>query len=414
MTNISNAGLLAIAVLYFLTRWLLSWKKRKSVKPIANLEGQLEGSLVHRFIRIEKTLSGKATDVTFHYVRSLNTDGECVVFLHGFMDSWKLWHHTLESLADRYYVVAIDLKGCGQSSMNYPQNLFPEINDLGGDYTISFQAEEIMTALTALKIEKFNLVTLDLGTIIGDLLAAKYSDSIIRYIRCQQPLVGHFRSSIPQGQLLRRKQGARFLTNLLESDSSSLLRILYGRTEWSILDRQMKRTKHAMSDRLFDSAVSEASHPFKTGPKQGKPGTFACAWAGLYQHNRDYKQFLHDNIEAYKRYTFPVILLQGIHDLAMPSDRFDGTTGMAFKVFRTSGGREKILSRPFYSDGRGLEDGYEPWGDLIPDCTQPLPVQAFFPKSPSIELKFIDTGHFIPIEAPEKFTAILNEVLSES
>jgi pimeloyl-ACP methyl ester carboxylesterase len=134
--------------------------------------------------------------------------------------------------------------------------------------------------------------------------------------------------------------------------------------------------------------------------------------AGLYQHNQDYGQFISNNIAAYKKYTFPVILLQGIHDIAMPRDRFDGTTGMAFKSVRNAGGK-KILSRPFYADGRGLGGGYEPWGDLIPNCTKPLPVEAFFPKSPSIQLKFTDTGHFIPIEAPEQFTAVLNEVLSQ-
>jgi pimeloyl-ACP methyl ester carboxylesterase len=412
MTNISHARLFAIAIVYFITRWLLSWKNSKLIGAIGDREGQLEGSLVHKFIGIEKTLSGKTTDVTFHYVQSLNTDCECVVFLHGFMDTWKLWHHSLEFLADRYHVIAFDLKGCGQSSMNYPQRLFPEINDPGGNYSIALQAEEIMTAITALGIEKFNLVTLDLGTIIGDLLAGQFSDAIIRYIRCQQPLVGHFRSSIPQGQFLRRKRGAKLLTTLLESDASSLVRILYGKTGWPALDRQMKRTKYQMCDRLLDSAVQEASHPFKTGPKQGKPGTFTCAWAGLYQHNQDYQQFISNNIEAYKKYTFPVILLQGIHDIAMPRDRFDGTTGMAFKFVRNAG-REKILSRPFYAGGRGLGDGYEPWGDFIPNCTKPLPVEAFFPKSPFIQLKFMDAGHFIPIEAPEEFTAVLNEVLSQ-
>lgn len=82
------------------------------------------------------------------------------------MDSWKLWQHSLESLAERYYLVAFDLKGCGQSSMNYPQALFPEVKDPSGDYTLTLQADEIATALDKLGIKRFNLVTLDLGSII--------------------------------------------------------------------------------------------------------------------------------------------------------------------------------------------------------------------------------------------------------
>ncbi|MCG9892196.1 MAG: hypothetical protein MH252_14105, partial [Thermosynechococcaceae cyanobacterium MS004] len=60
------------------------------------------------------------------------------------MDTWHLWQHQLEFLSDRYYAIAFDLKGCGQSSMTYPRNLFPEVNDPGGDYSLEMQADEIL------------------------------------------------------------------------------------------------------------------------------------------------------------------------------------------------------------------------------------------------------------------------------
>ncbi len=409
----STKGLFAITILYLLHRWFLSWVRGSSFPLSTRLaEGHSEGKIIHRYIHITKTLSKTSTDVTFHYVESLHRQRECVVFLHGYMDSWKLWQHSLEALADHYYVVAFDLKGCGQSSMNYPQALFPKLNDLGGDYDLSLQGDEIVTALDKLDIKRFNLVTLDLGTIVGDLLAGKYGDRIIRYIRCQQPLVGHFRSAIPQGQFLRRKGIARLFTSLMEADASSLLRILYGRTNWSWLDRQMKRSKNSLSDSVLESAITEVSYPFESGLRKGKPGTFACAWAGLYQHNQDYPQFIKNNLQAYQKYTFPLFLFQGIHDLAMPVERFDGSTGMAFKSIQARNGVEKLLSRPFDRRGQGLGDGYKPWGDFIPHCDRPLQVQEFFPNSPFVELQFFDTGHFIPIEAPETFTVHLEKILA--
>ncbi|WP_019499600.1 alpha/beta fold hydrolase [Pseudanabaena sp. PCC 6802] len=411
--------LFAIAILYIISRWILSFINRKSLQAIANAEGDFVpnafgccGSLVHRYIRIEKTISGKLTDVKFHYVESADRERECIVFLHGLMDTWRLWQHQLEFLSDRYYAIAFDLKGCGQSSMNYPRNLFPEVNDPGGDYSLEMQADEIVTALETLGIKQFNLVALDLGTIISDILAGKYSDRILRYIRCQQPLVGHFRSSIPQGAILRRKRGARMFAAMLESDPSILLRILYGRTGWSVLDRQMKRTKQPLPDSVLASAVLEASHAFQWGPRTGKPGIFAGAWAGLYQHNRDYGQFVQNNLQAYQNYAFPVFLFQGIHDIAMPPERFDGTTGMAFKVVRSFNGTKTLLSRAFDRNGIGLGDGYEPWGTFIPGCDRPMQAQEFFPNAPSVALEFFDTGHFIPLENPELFTDRLVKALN--
>jgi pimeloyl-ACP methyl ester carboxylesterase len=289
--------------------------------------------------------------------------------------------------------------------MNYPQRLFPEVNDIGGDYSLEMQAEELVTALDQMGVKHFNLVTLDLGTIIGDILAGKYAERVRGYMRAQQPLVGHFRSSIPQGRILRSRRGARLITAILEGAPGALLRILYGRTGWPLLD-SMKRTKQSMPDEVLKEAEQETSHPFLHGPRMGKPGTFACAWAGLYQHNRDYMRYLRDNLHAYSRYTFPVLLVQGMHDIAMPPMRFDGSTGMAFKAVRSV-----MLSRPFFADGRGLEDGYVPWLDLIPGCTRPLHAEEFFPNAPHVALKFVDAGHFIPLEAPGTFNALLDEFM---
>lgn len=421
--------------LFFYTVLYFIWcgiKARLIAQPhsesVRQMDGQIEDQidqktdeqsvscLTHRYVQIDQTLQGVSTEVTFHYVESAPSEGrECVVFLHGFMDTWTLWRHSLRALAQEYYVVALDLKGCGQSSMNYPQGVFPDVDGSGGNYQLSHQADEIAAALDAIGIQRFNLVTLDLGTIMGDLLAGRYGDRIIRYIRCQQPLVGHFRSAIPQGQLLRRNRSARWLTQLLEADASSLLRVLYGKTDWPILDRHMKRTRHSMSDATLENAVLEVSYTFKAGPQKGKPGTFLCAWVGLYQHNQDYEAFIQNNLEAYKNYAFPVFLYQGVHDIAMPPARFDGTTGMAFKQRRTSKGATTLLSRSFDKTGAGLGDGYELWGSFLPGCQQPLPVQAFFPNAPSVTLNFFETGHFIPLESPELlFTTHLAKALRTS
>ena len=244
----ATGRLFATALVYLVNQWLVSRLHKRPLQLITNADGDEDGELRHRFIKVEKTLSGRATEVTFHYVESSAGNGKCVVFLHGFMDTWRLWRHQLASYADRHHLVAFDLKGTGQSSMNYPQRLFPEVHDAGGDYSLDMQAEELVTALDAQGVRYFDLVTLDLGTIIGDILAGKYPERIGHYMRCQQPVVGHFRSSIPQGRILRSRGGARLLTAMLEAVPSSVLRLLYGRTGWPLLDDAMRRTKCRMTD----------------------------------------------------------------------------------------------------------------------------------------------------------------------
>ena len=412
--------LFALTLLYFVKEWCVSRVARPSVPVERQSEGAREGVVVHRYHPVTQTLSGKPTDVTFHYVEAGDRWRECVVFLHGFMDTWRLWRQQLASFAADYHLLAFDLKGTGQSSMPYPHGLFPEMHEPGGDYTLTMQAEEIVTALEQLGVRRFTLVTLDLGTIIGDILAGHYTERIQRYLRCQQPLVGHFRASIPQGRLLRSPRGARCLTAMLEAAPGALLRVLYGRTGWPALDRTMKRTKHPMPEALLAEAVREASYAFQHGPRTGRPGAFVCAWAGLYQHNRDYMRYLLDNLHAYRRYTFPVHLVQGVHDIAMPPTRFDGSTGMAFKTVhparwgRVSAASTVVLSRPFFTDGRGIGDGYVPWVGLLPDCTRPLHTREFFPHASSVELTFVDAGHFVPLEAPETFNELLRAFLGLS
>ena len=148
-------------------------------------------------------------------------------------------------------------------------------------------------------------------------------------------------------------------------------------------------------------------------------GAFACAWAGLYQDNRDYLAYLRNNLQAYRSYNFPVLLVQGIHDLAMPANRFDGSTGMALKTLsrrrrrRGSSTENLVLSRAFFADGRGLGDGYLPWEGLIAGCTRPLQVAEFFPKAPRVALRLVDAGHFVPLEAPETLNELLSVFLAD-
>jgi pimeloyl-ACP methyl ester carboxylesterase len=53
-------------------------------------------------------------DVRSHYVTA--GAGPAVVLLHGWPQTWYMWRHTMAGLAKRYFVIAPDLRGLGDSS----------------------------------------------------------------------------------------------------------------------------------------------------------------------------------------------------------------------------------------------------------------------------------------------------------
>lgn len=63
--------------------------------------------VVHR----EATVNG----VRLHYVQAGDEAADPLVLVHGFPQSWVMWRRILPSLAERYSVVAVDLRGYGDS-----------------------------------------------------------------------------------------------------------------------------------------------------------------------------------------------------------------------------------------------------------------------------------------------------------
>ena len=54
--------------------------------------------------------------IWLHYVRGGEDDAAPIVLLHGFPQSWLMWRHILPDLMARHHVVAVDLRGYGDSA----------------------------------------------------------------------------------------------------------------------------------------------------------------------------------------------------------------------------------------------------------------------------------------------------------
>jgi pimeloyl-ACP methyl ester carboxylesterase len=104
--------------------------------------------------------------------------GPAVVLLHGFADTGDMWAALAAVLVEDHTVVVPDLRGMGLS----------EHPDTG--YTKKNQAVDIAGVMDALKIQKADLVTHDIGNMVGYALAAQYPTRITRWAVIDAPLPG--------------------------------------------------------------------------------------------------------------------------------------------------------------------------------------------------------------------------------
>lgn len=115
-------------------------------------------------------------DVTIH-VRVGGT-GPAVVMLHGFGDTGDMWAPVAAALMQNHTVIVPDLRGMGLSS--HPD----------GGYDKKTQARDIAGVMDTLKIDKADLVTHDIGNMVGYALAAQFPDRITRWAVIDAPLPG--------------------------------------------------------------------------------------------------------------------------------------------------------------------------------------------------------------------------------
>src|SRR5271169_6642614 len=104
----------------------------------------------------------RANGTTLH-VRVGGT-GPAVVLLHGFGDSGDMWAPLAAAMAKDHTVVVPDLRGMGLSS-------HPE-----GGYDKKTQATDIAAILDKLGIQRADLVTHDIGNMVGYAFAAQFPD----------------------------------------------------------------------------------------------------------------------------------------------------------------------------------------------------------------------------------------------
>jgi pimeloyl-ACP methyl ester carboxylesterase len=117
------------------------------------------------------------TDGAVLHVR-IGGQGPAVLLLHGYGETGDMWAPMAAELARDHTVIAPDLRGMGLSSR-------PE-----GGYDKKTQGHDIARVLDTLRIERADLVTHDIGNMVGYAFAAQYPDRVTRFVLMDAPLPG--------------------------------------------------------------------------------------------------------------------------------------------------------------------------------------------------------------------------------
>jgi pimeloyl-ACP methyl ester carboxylesterase len=111
------------------------------------------------------------------YVR-VGGKGPAVVLLHGYGETGDMWAPLAARLMRNHTVIVPDLRGLGLSSRP------------AGGYDKKTQAEDLAGVLDALKIAKVDLVTHDIGNMVGYAFAAQHPERVGKFVIIDAPLPG--------------------------------------------------------------------------------------------------------------------------------------------------------------------------------------------------------------------------------
>jgi pimeloyl-ACP methyl ester carboxylesterase len=164
--------------------------------------------------------------IQIHYV--IGGQGDPIVLLHGWPETWYEWRHVMPALAKNYTVIAPDLRGLGDSSKP------------PAGYDGKTTAEDIHQLVSQLGFKDILLVGHDFGVQVAYSYAAAHSAEVRRLVILDVPIPG-----IGPGGILCAYGGLNFIwygifqkCSLTDTKDSTLL----GSTDTHVILLQSQKT----------------------------------------------------------------------------------------------------------------------------------------------------------------------------
>ncbi|XP_055597676.1 epoxide hydrolase 1-like [Uranotaenia lowii] len=165
-----------IAVQFFTKPHSKFWVVKKRPYPPQSLQKHDYGT--SKFVSVN--------GIKLHYVENGDPSKPLMLFVHGFPEFWFSWRHQLKEFSKDYWVVAVDMRGYGDSDK--PEGL--------ENYKVDDMVQDIKELVTALGRKKFTLIAHDWGAVIAWEFLARHMDMIDRYICMDAPSQRVFRKLV--------------------------------------------------------------------------------------------------------------------------------------------------------------------------------------------------------------------------
>ena len=130
--------------------------------------------------------------VRLHYV-SCGTGSELVILLHGFPQCWYSWRHQLRELGKRYTVVALDMRGYGESSRPAGKS----------SYEIGCLVDDVTGMIRHLGFKQAAVVGHDWGAGVAWAVALSAPEYVSRLVAMQVPPLPIWIKNLTWKQALR-------------------------------------------------------------------------------------------------------------------------------------------------------------------------------------------------------------------
>lgn len=118
----------------------------------------------------------KANGTRLYYVRG--GEGPAVILLHGFPQDWSEWRHVMPRLADKFTVIAVDLRGVGGSKPT------------PGGYEAANLAEDVHQLVRKLDLAPVYIAGHDIGGHVAYAYARRYPQTLRGVMILETPVPG--------------------------------------------------------------------------------------------------------------------------------------------------------------------------------------------------------------------------------
>jgi pimeloyl-ACP methyl ester carboxylesterase len=154
-------------------------ENNRSATPTHQTIGLRRAGLPDNFDRLFSRHYEEVNGLRLHCVIGGPREGEPVILLHGWPQTWYVWRHVMPALAEAgYWTIAVDYRGAGDSDK--PRD----------GYDKATMAADIRALAHAFGAPRINLVGRDIGVMVAYAYAAQWPDEVAKLVMLDVPVPG--------------------------------------------------------------------------------------------------------------------------------------------------------------------------------------------------------------------------------